>query len=58
MAIQLAEDRDSRLALQLLDRAHSLQEPVTLRVRDASTGELTRFTVDGARLAAVASSST
>ena len=57
MAIQLAEERDSRLAMQLLDRAHSLQEPVTLRVLDRETGRVTCCTVDGARLAGVVSGS-
>jgi hypothetical protein len=55
LAIRLPEERDSRLALELLDRAHSSGEPVTLRVLDTHTGQLTRCTVDGAALTAVAS---
>jgi hypothetical protein len=57
MAIRLAGDHESRLALLLLDRAHWFGEPVTLRVVD-NAGQLTRCTVDGARLAGIVSSST
>jgi hypothetical protein len=54
MAIELVKDSDSRLALLLLDRAHLLQESVTLRIVNSS-GQLSRCTIDGTHLAGIVS---
>jgi hypothetical protein len=52
----LAPDEDPHKVLQMLDRAHSAKEQVTLRVVDEEqAGGMTLCTVDGARLAGIAS---
>ena len=55
LAIELAADEDPHQVLQMLDRAHSTKEQVTLRVVDERAGGMTLCTVDGARLAGISS---
>ena len=55
LSIELAADENPHRVLQMLDRAHSTKEQITLRVVDERAGGMTLCTVDGARLTGIAS---